>query len=499
MYFCTNGVGTLGSTRSSTATRELAADVALRRNARAAVVKDDEPVERHRIPPDGREVKSHGEVVIGTLLHTAGGPFVYQASCPLPAGKAGDAAGADAPPEDLKGYRPDFYLPDDPDPAAPVTASGGIWLEHYAHDRSGRAPGGVRRLRGEVRLEAASAREPFDALCRDLLRGPAALLGRRRTGHGRGARRTAAGDGPDAGPGPLTLEVDAWIGAVRRRRVRTGRLPLRMALPYDTGNAGDLLKHGVLAEVVRWQCEQGIQLRFIDLFGGEPWKELVPPEVTRRVRGLATACALRAAQTGIKNGRYYGSSWVVRHTVTEGGTVLTTDQDQERRKRLCDSGLSLLTEDFPNADLSDSYAVFENDVVPNTKDGDLALIDPFADLLLYRAPTVVPQMAKMARRAAVLLFALNLNSENWVGQRFDRLLTKHLPGAWHLTCPPLHGTGVDGESKYRAEVVLAARWLNSSDALWKRLAEFAEQLAGVLDLAAKCVPLRVVPSDRRVL
>ena len=25
------------------------------------------------------------------------------------------------------------------------------------------------------------------------------------------------GDGPDAEPGPLTLEVDAWIGAVRRR------------------------------------------------------------------------------------------------------------------------------------------------------------------------------------------------------------------------------------------------------------------------------------------
>ena len=117
----------------------LAADVALRRNARSAVVKDGgEPVERHRIPPDGREVKSHGEVVIGTLLHTAGVPFVYEASFPLPAGKAGGAAGADAPPEDLRGYRPDFYLPDDP--AAPVTAAGGVWLEHYAHDRRGRAP-----------------------------------------------------------------------------------------------------------------------------------------------------------------------------------------------------------------------------------------------------------------------------------------------------------------------------------------------------------------------
>ena len=31
------------------------------------------------------------------------------------------------------------------------------------------------------------------------------------------------GDGPDAGPGPLTLEVDAWIGAVRRQPA--GRLP----------------------------------------------------------------------------------------------------------------------------------------------------------------------------------------------------------------------------------------------------------------------------------
>ena len=265
------------------------------------------------------------------------------------------------------------------------------------------------------------------------------------------------------------------------------------------GNAGDLLKHGILAEVVRWQCEQGIQLRFIDLFGGEPWKEPVSREVARRVRGLATACALRAAQTGIDDGRYYGSGWVVRHVgtaVTGRGTVrvLTTDRDQERRKRLCDSGLSLLTEDFPNADLSDSYAVFENEVVPNTKDGDLALIDPFAEFLRYRA--VVPQMAKMARRAAVLLFALNRDPEDRVGRRFDNLLEEHLPGAWHLTCPRLHETGVEGESRHRAEVVLAARWLSSGDVLWKRLAAFAEQLAGVLDLAAECVPLRVVPPVR---
>ena len=100
-------------------------------------MKDGEPVERHRIPPDGREVKSHGEVVIGTLLHTAGVPFVYETLFPFPAGKAGGAAGpARALPEDLRDYRPDFYLPDDP--KAPVTAEGGVWLEHYAHDRGHR-------------------------------------------------------------------------------------------------------------------------------------------------------------------------------------------------------------------------------------------------------------------------------------------------------------------------------------------------------------------------
>ena len=30
-----------------------------------------------------------------------------------------------------------------------------------------------------------------------------------------------------------------------------------MRLPCDMGNAGDLLKHAVLAEFVRWRCESG--------------------------------------------------------------------------------------------------------------------------------------------------------------------------------------------------------------------------------------------------
>ena len=233
----------------------LAADVELRRNARSAAVKDGEPVERHRIPPDGREVKSHGEVVIGTLLHTAGVPFIYEASFPFPAGEAGGAAGAGALPEDLRDYRPDFYLPDDP--KAPVTAEGGIWLEHYAHDRSGRAPAefaGYEEARAwKRRLHENLSTRYVETTFGDLQRawdgdgpGMAEVLVERLRAVGvkiddpkcwTVEAADDVGDGPADGPGPLTLEVDAWIGAVRRRPA--GRPP-----PTGRADVGALRRIG---------------------------------------------------------------------------------------------------------------------------------------------------------------------------------------------------------------------------------------------------------------
>ena len=233
----------------------LTADVELRRNARSAAVKDGEPVERHRIPPDGREVKSHGEVVIGTLLHTAGVPFIYEASFPFPAGEAGGAAGAGALPEDLRDYRPDFYLPDDP--KAPVTAEGGVWLEHYAHDRSGRAPAefaGYEEARAwKRRLHENLSTRYVETTFGDLQRawdgdgpGMAEVLVERLRAVGvkiddpkcwTVEAADDVGDGPAAGPGPLTLEVDAWIGAVRRRPA--GRPPRLRGAPMS-GRCGAL-------------------------------------------------------------------------------------------------------------------------------------------------------------------------------------------------------------------------------------------------------------------
>ena len=281
-----------------------------------------------------------------------------------------------------------------------------------------------------------------------------------------------------------------------------------MGMPYDIGNAGDLLKHGVLAEFIAWRCESPGSRRFIDLFGGEPWRAPVP-EVARRVRALPQ-CALRAVQTGLDENRYYGSGLVARRAAGLGpGTigsvrVLTSDRDPNCRRRLQDAGLRMIEEDFPDCDPSagpyDAYSALSR-IASRLADRDIVLIDPFAEFLRDRAGTVVPQLGALAKNAAVLLFALNLDPGNRVGRQFDALLEEHLAGAWRLSCPPLPYRGVEGESRYHAEVVLADRGLLPSrpaeessavTALRTRLAAYTQHLAGVLDVPAEQLAPRVI-------
>ena len=109
-----------------------------------------------------------------------------------------------------------------------------------------------------------------------------------------------------------------------------------MGLPYDMGNAGDLPKHGVVAEFVQWRCESRTSFRFIDLFGGLPWGSPVAA-VAKRVQALPD-CALRRAQTGFDENRYYGSGLVARHVAEAAGIerirVLASDLDPAHRAQL---------------------------------------------------------------------------------------------------------------------------------------------------------------------
>ena len=256
------------------------------------------------------------------------------------------------------------------------------------------------------------------------------------------------------------------------------------SLPYDMGNAGDLLKHGV-----------GQMFRFFDLFGGKPWEEDAHPEVMRRVQAL-TDTALLDAQPEIAQGRYYGSAHLVWQAAENAGAknfvqICASDSDARRARQLRDSGLRPMQEVvFPLVSPDgktppyDGYDFFDA-IVDSHQPGDLTLIDPFGNFLPRKSGRVVPRMAEMSKRAAAVLFALNLNPNNLVGQRFDGLLKAHLSGALRMTCPPIRKSGVKGEGTYYADVVLAAPDVSAADGLRAQLSAFAEKLADVLGLSGE--------------
>ncbi|MCY4421289.1 MAG: hypothetical protein OXC42_08630 [Gammaproteobacteria bacterium] len=264
------------------------------------------------------------------------------------------------------------------------------------------------------------------------------------------------------------------------------------SLRYQMGNAGDLLKHGVLAEFVRWRCDAGERIRFLDLFAGLPFNPETPPEVISRIQGL-DLCALTEAQPDIGEGRYLGSTKLVQHLGQRFGNgkveVYAADADPGRNERLAAEGLQSLEAlpaypDAPEgADGYDAYT-FLSAYIDQAEAQDLVLIDPYADFLLDKAETVIPQISQLAERAAILLFALNGDPYSPDGERFDALLDEHLPGAVIMTVPPLRSSKIEGEKGYYADVILASHALGedgyAKDALLTRLDIFARQLGRVL-------------------
>ena len=153
------------------------------------------------------------------------------------------------------------------------------------------------------------------------------------------------------------------------------------------GNAGDLLKHGVLAETLRHRLifRQNQPIRFLDLFGGEPFSCGISDEIVERV-GKLSECALQDGQPDIRAGKYYGSGVLVRKLGDSLGarvTVFASDRKEERRERLRGAGLRPLEEAFPQLGEPSNYDAYRAlDVIRSETTGnDLILVDPFAKFL----------------------------------------------------------------------------------------------------------------------
>ena len=277
--------------------------------------------------------------------------------------------------------------------------------------------------------------------------------------------------------------------------------PYMANLPYDMGNAGDLLKHGVLAETLRHRLifRPNQPVRFLDLFGGEPFSCEASKETVERVRKLSE-CAIQDGQPDICAGKYYGSGMLARklgHSFGRHVSVFTSDRDEGRRERLREAGLRPLEEAFPRLGDPANYDAYRAlDVIGSETTGnDIILVDPFDDFLKLdagrsnRAEQILPILCRIADRSTVLLFALNEDPCNPVGRRFDELLQNHLNGAVVMRCPPIRKSQVKGESYYYADVVLAGPDLVGDHAavahLRCRLELLARKLADALGLSER--------------
>ena len=102
---------------------------------------------------------------------------------------------------------------------------------------------------------------------------------------------------------------------------------------------------------------------------------------------------------------------------------------------------------------------------------------------------VLPMLSQIANCSTVLLFVLNKDPFNRVGRRFDELLQNHFSGAIAMSCPPIRGSKVIGESKYYADVVLAGADLvgdpGEANYLRCRLELLARKLSDALGLSER--------------
>ena len=110
---------------------DLISDIALRRSALKSVrVPPGDTIRPATdIPPDDIQVRSVGEARIAITLWLCSIEYRYEAPFPLP-------------PDHSHGrtYRPDFFIPDDPDSDEPPSLTNGVWLEHYAFGTSAELP-----------------------------------------------------------------------------------------------------------------------------------------------------------------------------------------------------------------------------------------------------------------------------------------------------------------------------------------------------------------------
>jgi hypothetical protein len=256
-------------------------------------------------------------------------------------------------------------------------------------------------------------------------------------------------------------------------------------LPYDMGNSGDLIKHGMIAEFTQWWLRHNqAPFIFYDPFGGRPWVEPCK-DVTERMLCLKN-CALRIAQPE-PNSRYYGSGHIIKnisHYAGGSSQVFISDRNKEAIDDLIESGLDRITlEGFIS---EDAYSILDCNLTINN--ASLLLLDPFADFL-ENHEKLFPKITAIVAQAevAVALFILSDDSLSFAYKKFNDLRKRESNERilqLSFSCPKLQDSGIKGEEKYCSDIILflPAKYRTPQlDILRKSLKRYSEMLTQVLN------------------
>ena len=269
----------------------------------------------------------------------------------------------------------------------------------------------------------------------------------------------------------------------------------RKSLPYDMGNIGDLLKHGVMAEFIRWRTREtnwkiGTNLDdkkfvFFDPFCGCPWENCANLNVIKRLEQLRDDFpkdfAIVDAQPYFDKRIYYGSAHVALHQIQScalSPAVHISDKCSERVKILIESDSSQNIKKIKRDSFypSNGYSILDS-INARETNPHMVLIDPFEDMGKIRQRAC--DISTASKRTAVVLFVLVNDDTQWK-KIWDELRGQP---CIILTCPRLEKTGINGENNYATKVILISDLLTSAKApeLRTKLKDYAAALTKITE------------------
>ena len=255
---------------------------------------------------------------------------------------------------------------------------------------------------------------------------------------------------------------------------------------YDMGNIGDLLKHGVIAEFIRWWSinQDKKNFVFLDPFCGRSYEEPNSNVIDRleRLKELGNKRGQKFeiinAQSNSGNCKYYGSTHVALRQIDSCGLlpdILISDKKINLVNNLTKLNSNIKKIECEHFYPSNGYSILDS-INEEKIYADMVLIDPFENMEEIRQCAC--SIFTASKRTAVVLFVLINDHTKW------KKIQAELPEySIILTCPRLENTGIHGESKYTVKVILASHLLaNTKDGeLLEKLKSYADALTDIVN------------------